>query len=400
MEITEFLAKSYTCYHAAELCVTMLKEAGFEPLGASSDKAKGVYRVTGGSVFAARAGSGKINIALSHTDSPSLRVRYAPGACDAALDTEKYGGGLLRSYFDRKMKIAGRVVVRGDGGLAAKTVCSDFDVVIPSLAVHLGAGKEGEAITVSRDMRPFTGECGDLYAALGYADAVDADLYCVPACEPFYIGTDGGYLCSPRIDDLVSVYASVRAIINCDNKATAVTACFNNEETGSETREGAQSALLSEFIFDAFAAFGKPLTQKDITEAFALSCDGAHALHPSRKEVYVSGAPVTGGGVVIKRNDRYATDALTSAAAREIFARAGLKTQLYYHHPDMRCGSTIGLTVAHTLGCNVCDMGVAQLGMHSASETAAVCDIEDLQKGLTAFFGCEVEISGDAVKIY
>ena len=400
MTVSEFLSKSYTCYHAAENCAKMLAKAGFADIdGKISGNPKGYFRVRGGSVFAARAGGKSIKVVLSHTDSPCLRVRYNGGEV-TVLETEKYGGGLLRSYLDRKMKIAGRVILNNGGTLVSKLVCSDFNVVIPSLAVHLGAGAHGETLDVSRDMRPVFGGSENLYKTLGAENAVDSDLYCVPADEAFKSGAHGEYISCARIDNLVSVYASVSAIIAAQPKQTVVAACFNNEETGSETREGATAGLLAAFVSDVFKAEKTDACAVTaLSEGFAISCDGAHALNRNHPEVYVNNAPVMGGGVVIKRNDRYATDALTSAAVKEIFRLAGVQTQTYYHNPDMRCGSTIGLTAAHTLGCHVCDIGVPQLSMHSALETAALCDIESLAKGLTAFYETEVTVKNDTVKI-
>lgn len=405
MELKEFLNNSYTCYHAAKLGAQMLEKAGFADIDSNADfkKAAGAYRVCGGCLLAVKKGNDKINLVLSHTDSPSLRLRTdenASAANSITLSTEKYGGGLLRSYFDRKMKIAGRVILKQGNALVSKCVSSDYNVIIPSLAVHLGAGKEGETFSVSRDMRPLAGDCENLCESLGAADAVDSDLFCVPAEEAYDCGVRGEYVCSPRIDNLVSVYASLRALIDCKNVSSAVAACYNSEETGSETREGAEANMLEEFLQKAFAAFGQKADARSVLRSsFALSCDGAHALHPNRKEVYSDNAPVLGGGVAIKRNDRYATDALTCAAAREIFARAGVSVQTYRHHADMRCGSTIGLTAAHTLGCAVCDIGVAQLAMHSAVETAAKKDIAALRGGLTKFFESDIAVSADRIEI-
>lgn len=403
MKLEEFLSKAYTCYHAAEKGAQLLQKAGFTDIDAlpNGKNAAGYYRTVGGSLFAMRCAGERLHMVLAHTDSPSLRIRYMPNRAPQNgvafyPDVEKYGGGLLRSYLDRKMKIAGRAIVKKNGQFAGKTVCSDFCVVIPSVAVHLGGGTE--ELTLSRDLRPFAGNCVDLFAALGVADAVDADLFCVPAEEPFYAGENNEYLCAPRIDNLASVYAALRAIIDCRNTATCLAACFNNEETGSETREGAQSRLLRAFVADVFAAEKRNDSVDDaLADAFALSCDGAHALHPMRKEKYADGAPVLGEGVVIKRNDRYATDALTCAVVREIFSRADLPTQVYFHHADLRCGSTIGLMASRVFGCAVCDLGVGQLAMHSAVETVARNDAENLVTGLTAFFGNEINAKGDKI---
>lgn len=405
MDVKEFLQNAYTSYHAAELGAQMLAKSGFVNIdnsGATDTNVIGYYRISGGALLAYKVGNRKINAVISHTDSPSLRIRYVTGgeSAPSVLDTEKYGGGLVRTYLDRKLKIAGRIVTCRNGVTQAQTVCSPFDIVIPSLAVHLGGGKEGESLTASRDLRPLLGGCDDLYAALGVSDGVDGDLFCVPSEQPFTAGASGEYLCAPRIDNLVSVYASLRAISECKNKASCIAACFNNEETGSETREGAQSRLLHAFVADVLQQLkSKASADSVLSKAFVLSCDGAHALHPNHRDKYSDNAPVLGGGVVIKRNDRYATDAMTAAVAKEIFARAGKKTQTYFHHPDLRCGSTVGLTAAHLLGAYVCDIGVAQLAMHSALETAALADIEDLQAGLTEFYGLEIDAQNNQITI-
>ena len=402
MTLSAFIEESYTCYHAAENAANLLRAAGFSEI--SDNKAKnaaGVYRVVGGSLFAAKKGNGRLNTILCHTDSPCLRVCVSPGASrdGITLSAEKYGGGLLRSYFDRKMKIAGRVVEKRGNVLQTRNVCSDFCTVIPSLAVHLGAGQEGETLSVWRDMWPLIG-AGDLFAALGAPDAIDADLYCVPADAPFACGMHNEYVCAPRIDNLVSVYAAVRAIADCSPRATAAIACFNAEETGSETREGAEGKALLAFLSDAFDLFGLAKSpEAALSESLLLSCDAAHAAHPAHPEAYVADPPVLGGGTVIKRNDRYATDALTAAVTAEIFARAGQKVQTYRHHPDKRCGSTIGLIAAHTLGGAVCDIGVPQLAMHAAAETAAVADTENLRLGLTAYLQTEIVLSGEKAEI-
>lgn len=399
----KFLNESYTCYHAALNGAAMLAAAGFEPLaeGKAMPKGKGVYRVCGGSLFAVRPGNDSMLLVLAHTDSPSLRVRIhakddGTAGNPVLLDTEKYGGGLWRSFLDRKLKVAGRVTVKEGNRLVERTVCSDFNVTIPSVAVHLGGGSEGETLSVSRDLRPLMGVRGNLFAALGVPDALDGDLFCVPAEAAFSCGADGEYLCAPRIDNLASVYAAVQALIACDNKATCVVACFNSEETGSETREGALSVLLERFLADTL---GADRAEKSLRHAFAISCDGAHAVHPSHPEKHVSDPPVLGGGVVIKRNDRYASDGRSAGVVREVFASASLGTQTYYHHPDLRCGSTIGLMAARSLGVTTCDVGVAQLAMHAASETAAKQDMADLQKGLTAFFGKDIFVTEESITI-
>lgn len=400
MEINEFLEKSYTSYHAAQNGARMLEEAGFVPLGAEQANAKGFYAVRGGSLFAVSKGKGSLNLAVSHTDSPSLRIT---GCKDGILTVESYGGGLYRSFFDRKLKIAGRYVQNENGVLQTKTVCSDYCVVLPSLAVHLGGG--ADELNFSRDGKPILSLRSAVASLPVPKQAVSYDLFCVPAEQPFAAGENGELLCSPRIDNLVSVYASLRALIAADGKSINAVACFNNEETGSETREGAQSPLFVSFLREALEAWdgeksGKREKADDLLcRAFVFSCDGAHAKHPAYPDRYTAEAPVLGGGVAIKRNDRYATDALACATAKAIFVRANLPAQTYFHHPDRRCGSTVGLAFSRETGATVCDIGVPQLAMHSALETCARADVEALETLLTAYFNLSIRRDGDEITV-
>ena len=392
MTLTDFLETSYTSYHAAENGAKMLLEAGFAPLEGPCENAVGVYQVVGGSLFAAKKGKNGLNLVLSHTDSPSLRIT---GVSGGALTVEPYGGGLYRSFFDRKLKIAGRAILEENGVLQSQTVCADYETVIPSLAVHLG-GNEGE-LNFSRD--------GKALVSIGEAkvpvpeDACGYDLFCVPAEAPFCAGAGGELLCSPRIDNLVSVYASIKALIAAKGKSISAIACFNNEETGSDTREGAKAPLFLSFLDGACKIFKAGDARTLLSHAFVFSCDGAHAQHPAHPDRSGVNAPVIGGGVAVKRNDRYATDAFSFAAAQAIFARAEQPMQVYTHHPDRRCGSTVGLAFSSLTGATVCDIGVPQLAMHAAVETCALSDTVALEEVLTAYFNLTIKRDGDAISI-
>ncbi|MDE7394725.1 MAG: hypothetical protein K2M95_01230 [Clostridiales bacterium] len=390
--LNEFLQTSYTSYHAAQNGANMLREAGFVQLGESCEKAKGVYRIVGGSLFAAKKGQGGVNVVVSHTDSPSLRIT---GTSGGTLTVEPYGGGLYRTFFDRKLKIAGRVIIEENGVLKAQTVCSDYETVIPSLAVHLG-GSDGD-LNFSRDGKPIV-SLGNAKLPVSET-AAGYDLFCVPAETPFTAGEKGELLCSPRIDNLVSVYCSLRALIAAKGKAVNAVACFNNEETGSGTREGARAPLFVSFLGEACKAFKAGDAHELLKSAFVFSCDGAHAVHPAYPDRSASTAPVLGGGVAIKRNDRYATDALAAATARAVFARAEQSVQTYFNHPDRRCGSTVGLAFANITGATVCDIGVPQLAMHSALETCALSDVAALEAILTTYFGLSIRRNGDEITI-
>ena len=405
MEIRKFLDSSYTAYHTTENACMMLAEAGFVKLNMGENwqlERGGRYYVTrnGSSVIAFSVGENDVfNMCVSHTDSPSFKIKggkLIESEGLKRLNTEKYGGALLYSYLDRQLKIAGRVLLETEIGLTQQLVVSDYNLVIPSLAIHHNpTANDSLSLNAQIDTLPlFTQGTAHLYESLAEGKVLDADLYVVPVSPSFESGANDEFLSSARLDNLTSVYASLNAIINTQPQNIAVVACLDNEEIGSGTRQGAPS-----FIHQVLDAISDAL---DMTRAemlyatengMVLSVDNGHAVHPAHPE---KSDPLNhchlNGGIVIKHHVNYATDGLTSAILKRMLNEIGVRYQDYYNKSDVRCGSTLGLATARELGMKVCDIGIAELAMHSACETCGVEDIEAMEKCLSAFL--EAEISG------
>ena len=411
MELQQFLNGSYTAYHTTANVCSILQNKGFEQLTLGDKwtlKCGGKYYLTrnGSSVIAFVVGKRNVfNIAESHTDSPSFKVKGDKVIVGDVirLNTEKYGGGLLYTYFDRPLKVAGRLLVETATGVQQQLVASSYNVVIPSLAIHLNRGvNDGFAVNTQNDTLPlFSLENTDLYATLTKDKVLDSDLYVVPATETFTSGVNNEFLCSARLDNLTSVYTSINALINAKANSISVVACLDNEEIGSGTRQGSPS-FLHQTLNTVCSALGLDDAERNyaMENGMVLSVDNGHARHPAHGEKAdpVSYA-VMGGGVTVKHHVNYATDGLTSAILKKILKQAGVKYQDLYNRSDMTCGSTLGLGTSRQLGIKVCDIGIAQLAMHSACETCAVSDVNAMQQCLTAFLSANIEGSEQQITI-
>lgn len=408
MDLRDFLDTSYTAYHAVANACAILSKCGFVQLQLGEQwclERAGKYFVTrnGSSVVAFSIGqSNVLSICESHTDSPSFKVKggkLVENEGVKRLNTEKYGGGLIYSYLDRQLKVAGRVLVETPDGVAQKLVVSDYNVVIPSLAIHHNpTANDSLALNAQVDTLPLFSQ-GDvaLYASLTDDKVLDADLYVVPVSQSFISGVNDEFLSSARIDNLTSVYTSLAAITKSQPAGIAVVACLDNEEIGSGTRQGAPSFIHQ--VLDAISD-GLDLTLSESMFArengMVLSVDNGHAAHPAHPE---KSDPLNrcrlNGGVVIKHHVNYATDGISSAILKWILDKNQIKYQDYYNKSDVRCGSTLGLVTARELGMKVCDIGIAQLAMHSACETCGVSDIEEMEKCLTSFLSSSINGTED-----
>ncbi len=402
MNLHQFLNTSYTAFHSAANLRTIYEESGFVRLTLGEQwnlKRGGKYYVTrnDSSVIAFKVGKKNVfNIAESHTDSPCFKIKGSKLIVNdvVRLNTEKYGGGLLYTYFDRPLKVAGRLVTETANGVQSSLAVSGYNVVIPSLAIHQNrAVNDGFAVNPQVDTLPlFAKQSADLYATLTKDTVLDADLYVVPATETFYAGVNGEFLCSARLDNLTSAYTSAQALINCVPSSIAVAACLDNEEIGSGTRQGSPSFIEQtlQAICTALNLSGEQcLAARE--NGFVLSVDNGHARHPAHTEKADGTAyAVMGGGVTIKHHVNYATDGLTSAMLKKLLADSGIKYQDLYNRSDMSCGTTLGLATSRQLGMRVCDIGIAQLAMHSACETCMAEDVEAMQSCLSVFLSADI----------
>ncbi len=416
---------------AAQTICRELEAAGFTPLrqeDAWDVKPGGRHYVVknDSAVFAFVAGKGKpaengFRIISAHSDSPCFKIKpnaeiYGDGGV-VSLNVEKYGGGILYTWFDRPLSISGRVMTAGSDALHPQTHLVDLRrpvASIPHLAIHFNrAVNEGNPLSVQKDMKPVMGyfsadELEDMRKHGGLVkilvagelgikpeDIIDYEL-CLYPCEPASIvGAEGQYFQSARIDDLSMAFAGLEALLaECGNEceATRVLAIFDNEETGSGTKQGAASPVLRDILERVAGATGSASREdflRAIAHTFMISADDAHAWHPNYNEKSdPTNHPVIGGGPVVKinANCKYMTDAQGAAVFRSLCEQAGVKCQYFVNHSDVLGGSTLGNILTSQLDIRGVDMGNAIWAMHSARETAGVSDQEDTVKVFRRFF--------------
>ncbi len=409
--LKRFLSTSYSAFQTAENAARYLNEHGFLPLDECEPwnlQEGGKYYVVrgGNSLIAFRYGAGSAKIAAAHTDSPCLKLKENAALADKTytrLNTEPYGGGLWYSFFDRPLKIAGRVVRESVGKLLAENYVSDFVCVLPSLAIHQQRDANEKFAPNLQTELPLYG-LGEVDFAQKLQNAVSYDLFAAPAVEPFESGADGEFLSSPRLDDLTGVYAALRALAEGDCKGLCVAACLCSEEIGSRTYGGAGSGFLRAVLRRVAAAQGKSGEEfaAMLASSFLLSIDNAHSLHPNHPEKCdPTNRAALGGGVAVKTHagGAYTTDAFTFAIVKTAFERAGVKVQSFCNRSDMASGSTLGAISLTQASIPSADIGIAQLAMHSAVETIAKSDYFELEKAVLAYFGCEIGLKAGTATI-
>jgi aspartyl aminopeptidase len=332
----------------------------------------------------------------AHTDSPCLRVKPSPDISRHGwrqIAIEIYGGVLLNSWLDRDLGIAGRVV-RADGS----TVLVDSTTAlcrVPQLAIHLDRSvNDGLRLDRQTHMTPVLGTDNDSALTEWIADAAGGDATTWDLClydvtPAALIGTDRSLLASGRLDNQLSCWAGVRALIAAQpSNAIAVVVANDHEEVGSASVTGAAGPLLEQVLSRHVHARGGDIDDRHRSYATSLcvSADNAHALHPNYPERHDPGhAPRIGAGPAVKVNvnQRYATDASSAAAFIAACTTAGVPHQTFSSNNEMPCGSTIGPITATRLGIDTVDVGVPQLSMHSARELCGVDDPVALASALT-----------------
>ena len=423
-DLVEFLQESVTPLHAAATAESWLRAAGYTRLEEADywnlEPGKGYYVTrNGSSVVAWRVPEHAIGgwrIVASHSDSPSWKVKNDRVENDGCrrLSVEGYGGMIMPTWLDRPLTVGGRVIVKTEDGIESRLVCIDRDLlVIPSLAIHFQRDvNKGHTYNPQIDMQPLWGPADsrtltDLVAEeLGVdpADILDTDLQLVTRQTPTQIGPDGEFFMAPRIDDLecaaTTLLGFLDAAAETDSACAPVWAMLDNEEVGSSSRMGAESSYLRDVldrIIEAVPHSGQAMPRA-LANSFMLSADIAHATHPNFPQKSDPCAPVRlGGGVVLKYNasQKYTTNAVSGAVFRAVCQKAGVPVQVFTNRADEAGGSTLGNLQSHTLPIPMADIGLAQLAMHSAVETASVADAEAMTKAVAAFYRVHLRALGD-----
>ena len=422
--LLNFLNASPVNFLAAKNIASYLEQAGYRrldpqmPIGEVKAGDKLYVTKNDSSVYAFHIGrlpltDAGFRMICAHCDSPTFCIKpNAEMTCEGGivkLNTEVYGGPIMSTWFDRPLTIAGRVIVRGEDALHPKTLLLHVKrplLQISNLAIHFNREvNDGVKLSKQKDMLPILGVvtselergsllmnviCGELN--IKQEDIIDFDLYLADATPACTFGVHDEFLSSGRLDDLSMCFAGLEAMIATETiDTTKVLAIFDNEETGSQTKQGAGSPFLSMMLKRiALAQSGsEEAFYQAVERAFMISADNAHAWHPNYSEKYdPTNHPVLGGGPVIKFNaaQKYASDAVSAAIFAEICREAGVPCQRFVNHSDVAGGSTLGNILASSIPVRGVDMGNAILAMHSCRETGSTADHIYCVKAFTKFF--------------
>lgn len=414
-DLLHFIGQSPSIFHAVHHIKTALIYAGFTEIREEDPwhiKQGGKYVVTrNGSAlmaFTIPEDDGKaFHVTVAHGDSPTFKIKENPELKDKnyiRLNVEGYGGMMMSSWLDRPLSVAGRLFVKEKDYIIPKLVALDGTfLLIPSVAIHMDRTvNQGKSWSIQTDLLPLygTAHCETPFMSLvANAAGVDEkqiiahDLFLYNRTPGILWGAEKEFISSPKLDDLHSAFASFRGFtMGKKEKNISLYALFDNEEVGSGTAQGAGSTFLTNTIHRIAFALGKNYdeTEAMIAKSFMISADNGHAIHPNHSE-YADpiNAPILNGGVVIKFNaqQRYATNGYTAAIFRNICEKANVPVQNFTNHSDNPGGSTLGNISTTKIAIPTVDIGLAQLAMHSAYETAGSYDTEYLTKAIATF--CE-----------
>lgn len=401
---------SPTPYHAAATAAGELEAAGFVEITGDGDWGDGAGFIRrGGSLVAWGAAhrSSRFRVIGAHTDSPNLRINPTPDHESVGLrqfNVEVYGGTLLNTWLDRDLGVAGRAVVRADGGTDTRVFRLDEPVLrIAQLAIHLDrdVNSKGLQLNPQDHLRPFWTDLDD---ETGFVDlvaaAIDADPDDVLSWDAMVfdinpsrrIGAGGAFVSAPRLDNLCSSFCAVDALISTGQApsppdARPVVCLYDHEEVGSTSTTGADGTLLAR-VLERLVDGGIAELHDAAARSVCLSADMAHATHPNYVDRHEPDHRIEmNGGPVVKVNasQRYASDAETTATFRLACDAAGVPMQTFVSRNDMPCGSTIGPVTSARLGMPTVDVGIGQLAMHSAREICGADDVTHYRAAMTAF---------------
>lgn len=428
-ELIEFIQKSPSMFHTAATIRAYLDEAGFTylPETAAWDVRPGgsyytcrnnstVIAWKVGARLAEEGSSYHFQLAASHSDSPTFKLKTVAELDGPEsylrLDTEAYGGMIDYTWFDKPLSLAGRVLVREGARIESRLVSLDRDVaLIPSLAIHLNRAMNDKfSPNRASDLCPVmsAGDCtaGTVDALVAESLGVEPesivarDLFLVNRQRPCVWGAASEFVSSPKLDDLACAFTSLKAFLGSGNERdVSVYCCFDNEEVGSNTKQGAMSTVLADTLARLNAALGHTADElhQAIARSMLVSCDNAHAVHPNQADKYdAANRCRLNGGLAVKEaaNQKYCTDAFSRAVFQAVCADAGVPVQTFANRSDMAGGSTLGNLSNTQVSMHAVDVGLPQLAMHSSYETGGTRDVALAIAAVRAFYDADVRIDG------
>jgi len=423
-QLIEFIKKSPSMFHAVTSIKEILDTNGFTYLKEADD-----WNVKEGKFYTIRNNSSIIafdipkklsdyhfQISASHSDSPCYKIKAVPELGGPSeylrLDVESYGGMIDYTWFDKPLTVAGRVFVKEKNKIVSKLLYIDRDLlIIPSQCIHFNRSvNEGIAFNRAIDLCPLfsAGQLGvgsfDKMIAneLGVKveDIASKDLFIVNRQEGKEWGYENEFISAPKLDDLQAAFASLQGFINSKNPGCInVYACFDNEEVGSGTKQGAESDLLKNTLTRINVSLGKNEVElyKAFSKSFMVSFDNAHAVHPNHPEKTDSvNCVFMNKGIVVKENasQKYTTDAFSRAVFNCICDKAKVPVQCFANRSDVAGGSTLGNISNEQVSLHAVDIGIAQLAMHSSYETAGSKDTDYAIEALKSYYSSMIQIDG------
>lgn len=419
-KLLNFLNSSPVNFLAVETIRKKLEESGFRRIDAGEKlpetKAGDCFYITknDSSIYAFRMGNKPVEDAgfkliCAHCDSPTFRIKprgemISEGGI-VRLNTEVYGGPILSTWFDRPLSIAGRVILRSESILHPKTALLNVKrplLTIPNLAIHFNRQvNDGVKLSRQKDMLPIMGminnhlESGNILINIICEelnvipdDILDFDLYLYDITPACLVGVHNELVSAGRLDDLSMVHAALEAMLAAETSdETQVMAIFDNEETGSGTKQGAASPVLRNML-ERIAGSAENF-YRAVEHSFMVSADNAHAYHPNHGEKYdPTNHPLMGRGPVIKFNasQKYASDADSAAVFKAVCEKAEVPCQTFVNHSDVAGGSTLGNILTSQIPLRGVDMGNPIWAMHSVRETGSVLDHIYCIRAFTEFY--------------
>ena len=415
-ELLSFVNASPSAFHTVKNIELMLKTDGYTELKESDawniDPAGKYYvKRNDSSIIAFHVGENladyRFNIVASHGDYPAFKVKEKSDIDVKGkyiqLNTEGYGGMICSTWFDRPLSVAGRVIVKNGNHLETRLINIDRDIlIIPSLAIHMNRQvNDGVAYNKQVDMVPLFGGSrmskGDFDSMIANELGIDKDaiygkdLYVYNRMEGRQWGEKQEFISAPHLDNTECAFATLKGFIEGYGKdSISVYACFDNEEVGSMSKQGAGST----FIYDVLRRINLSLGLKEedfyraVASGFMVSADNAHAVHPNHPEkTDVENCAYMNEGIVIKSHagQKYTSDAVSIAVFKDICHEADVPVQFFANRSDEAGGSTLGNIITSHISINAVDIGFAQLAMHSSFETAGSMDVEYMVRAIKTF---------------
>lgn len=426
--LLEFLNKGLSVFHVISNTRKILQTNGYEEL--FEGEQWNLHE--GGKYFVCRNESAVIGFRLSsksyngymigaaHSDSPTFKIKENPEIIDngyVKLNVEGHGGMLMSTWLDRPLSVAGRIITRDGNSISTRLVNVDRDLLlIPNVAIHMNrAANSNQSWNGQLDMLPILGDAKfskdkfmEIVADNGNVrkeDILGHDLYLYIREKASVWGSEKQYISSARLDDLQCAYGDIQGFLESEctvsknESSVPVIAIFDNEEVGSLTKQGADSTFLSDTLKRIAFSCGK--TESDylaaLASSFMVSSDNAHAVHPNHPEkADPVNRPQINKGIVIKFNaaQHYTTDGISCGIFREVCSEVKVPTQVFTNRSDIRGGGTLGNISSSHVSINTVDIGLPQLAMHSAFETAGIKDIEYLVSAMKNFYSKSLRNNG------